>query len=351
MLKNHICQSCLNTVVLFEPFVVKSNAERQSEWYSNLDEEGRKELSKQKNGTKPLFPPKPLNQSHVMKTIRGFCQDIDPSNFIETGCAVYGQLHPLIKCRPLHKKEIDLSILHVPNVTRKERKSIYDPVCDLRGPVLASGCTPICEECFDNLSKSKMPGKALAQGLWIGDIPNELKNLRFAEKLLIARVRHSRCLVKVASGRYKMKANIMCFSNPVEKIYNILPPGRDDLDEMIAFMFTGPLQPTPEQLRDTPLLVRRAVVKRALEWLKLNHKDDQDIIISKENLESYDEESVPLPYEYHYQENNVDPLSLALTESAEDDGSDGGPCPVRVHGITGEDFGNMTSREMRATAI
>ncbi|KAF5370848.1 hypothetical protein D9758_002052 [Tetrapyrgos nigripes] len=203
---------------------------------------------------------------------------------------------------------------------------------------------------MDHLGKNKLPPNALAQGLWIGDIPDELKDLRFAEKLLIAQVRHSRCLVKVASGRYKMKANIMYFSNPIDKIYDILPPGKDELDEMIAFMFTGPSKPTPEQLRDMPLLVRRAVVKRALEWLKLNHKDYQDII-SDENLSSYEEEAVPVAYEYQQQEFNKDTLTSGINEEIEDEGTGSGPCPVSVHGLTGEDFGNMTSHEMCAAAL
>ncbi|KAF5352083.1 hypothetical protein D9758_009372 [Tetrapyrgos nigripes] len=116
-------------------------------------------------------------------------------------------------------------------------------------------------------------------------------------------------------------------------------------------MFTGPSKPTPEQLRDTPLLVRRAVVKKALEWLKLNHKDYQDIVISEENLSSYDAESVPVPYEYHQQEYNKDALTSAINEEVEDEGTETGPCPVSVHGLTGEDFGNMTSQEMRAAAM
>ncbi|KAF5335892.1 hypothetical protein D9758_017541 [Tetrapyrgos nigripes] len=143
----------------------------------------------------------------------------------------------------------------------------------------------------------------------------------------------------------------MCFSNPVDKIYDILPPGNDKLDEMIAFMFSGPSRPTPEQLIDTPLLVRRAVVKKALEWLKLNHKDYQDIVISDENLNSYEEEAVPVAYEYHQQDFNKDALMSAINEDIEDEGTETGPCPVSVHGLTGEEFGNMTSREMCAAAL
>ena len=71
---------------------------------------------------------------------------------------------------------------------------------------------------------------ALANGLWLGEIPSQLQDLSFMEKMLIARVRHSYCVTKVdVSFRYKMKANVVCFANPTLKIYNILPPARDDL--------------------------------------------------------------------------------------------------------------------------
>jgi hypothetical protein len=45
-----------------------------------------------------------------------------------------------------------------------------------------------------------MPTLALANGLWIGEIPDELQDLTYAEQLLIARVHHNRCIVKVSSG-------------------------------------------------------------------------------------------------------------------------------------------------------
>ena len=73
---------------------------------------------------------------------------------------------------------------------------------------------------------------ALANNLWLGKVPEELKNIRFVEKLLIARVRHTCSYVKVASGMRKMKANIIAFESPIPKIYNILPPPRDDMDEI-----------------------------------------------------------------------------------------------------------------------
>jgi len=43
-----------------------------------------------------------------------------------------------------------------------------------------------------------------------------------------------------------MKANVITFENPMSKIYNRLPPPLEVLDEVLAFIFTGPCRPTPE---------------------------------------------------------------------------------------------------------
>ena len=96
---------------------------------------------------------------------------------------------------------------------------------------------------------------ALANNLWIGKVPDELKNLRFVEKLLIARVQHTCSYVKVASRMCKMKANIIAFESPMSKIYNILPPPGDDMDDVLAILFTGPCKPTSNNLKRTPFLV------------------------------------------------------------------------------------------------
>jgi len=89
-----------------------------------------------------------------------------------------------------------------------------------------------------------MPTLALANGLWIGEIPDKLQDLTYAEQLLIARVHHNRCIVKVTSGMSKMHTNAISFSNPMAKIYNVLPPPAEEMDDVLAFIYTwwnGPL--------------------------------------------------------------------------------------------------------------
>ncbi|KAF9534444.1 hypothetical protein CPB83DRAFT_866636 [Crepidotus variabilis] len=143
--------------------------------------------------------------------------------------------------------------------------------------------------------------------------------------MLIARVRHTCAYVKVASGQCKMKANVVAFEAPVQKVYNMLPPPREDLDD-----------PTPEDFKRTPLLIRKNTVLRALRWLTLNHADYADLQISEVNLASYSEECPPVSVEYRQSATNKVPEGTSVFDQEVDDGTEEGQCPFAVHGLTAE---------------
>ena len=115
-----------------------------------------------------------------------------------------------------------LKVLETSGVTRQERSTSTSPIKEFKGPVLDYSCSAICNDCRSCVRKEKIPSFALANGLWIGKVPDVLKNLSFVENLLVARVCHTCAFVKV--GMRKMKANIVAFESPVPKIYNMLPP-------------------------------------------------------------------------------------------------------------------------------
>ncbi|KAI0753006.1 hypothetical protein C8Q80DRAFT_1097169, partial [Daedaleopsis nitida] len=75
---------------------------------------------------------------------------------------------------------------------------------------------------------------SLANGLWVGEIPPQLLDLSWTEKMLVSRVKHNICIVKIhVSGMSKMKANVVSHSLPMPKIYSVLPPAREDLNEVL----------------------------------------------------------------------------------------------------------------------
>ena len=243
-----------------------------------------------------------------------------------------------------------LHVLACSGVSRKERLTSSDKICDYP-IVLDDSCNQICSPCRASIRNSKIPKYALAQGLWIGQVPEQLSSLRFVERMLVARVRQSSCCVRIASGMRKMKANVIAFQSPIPKVYNILPPPKDEIQEVLAIMFTGPSKPTTSDYKRTPFLVRRNHVKKALEWLQLNHIDYEDIIISDMHLQEYNEDMPPVCIEYKESITNKTPEGMSLFDIDDEDGTSEGDCSFTVHGLTGGELDTMSTTAIKARAL
>jgi hypothetical protein len=148
-----------------------------------------------------------------------------------------------------------------------------------------------------------------------------------------------------------MKANAISFANPMPKIYNTLPPPADEMDDVLAFIYTGPCRPTKAEFECTPLLVRRNKVANALEWLKLNHVDYFDLEISQENLNTYPENGPSVVVDYRQSKTNKDPEATSLHDNEDEDGTEEGPCPFIVHGLAGEEFSTKSIKEIKSLAL
>ncbi|KZP05534.1 hypothetical protein FIBSPDRAFT_914868 [Athelia psychrophila] len=135
-----------------------------------------------------------------------------------------------------------------------------------------------------------------------------------------------------------MSANTISFANPMPDIYDTLPPPLADLDSVLAFIFTGRCLPVESDLRWTPLLVRRNKVKKALEWLKLNHECYADLNISHENLAEYPLSGCPLVYTFRKSNDPQPAEALAVNDDGAEDGTADGPCSFTVHGLVGDDL-------------
>jgi hypothetical protein len=274
-----------------------------------------------------------------------------PNKFEESGCAVCGELVPLSNLSCLKNIKGLLRILEAPGVTRIERKKATEKIHEFKGPVLDYQCDKVCGTCRCDIRKGKVPELALARGLWLGHVPKELLELRFVEKLLVARIRHNCCFVRVASGMRKMTSHVVAFQSPIPKVYQALPPPVDDLDDVLAILFTGPCKPTEKDFERTPLLVRRNHVARALEWLKLNHNDYHDLDISYDNLAKYPEDGPPVSVEYRQHETNKVPEGTSVFDTEVEDGTETGDCPFIVHGLSGEDLDTKTINSLKGMAL
>ena len=297
-----------------------------------------------------MFPPAPLTAELAHAIITKACDKMSNPQVEETGCAICGQLTLRSQLVPRKKLKEFFNLLCSPGVSRQQRARHSDKIKDYPF-VIDHSCKYACVSCYAILKKGKVPRCALAKGLWIGPVPDELKRLSFVEKLLVARVRHSCCSIRIASGMRKMKANAISFRSPIPKIYDILPPPQKDMDEVLAIMFTGPSCPTASDFLRTPFLVRRNYVKIALDWLMLNHADYADVKFSQANLDSYAESVPPVTVQYSHRTSNKTPEGMSMHDLEDEEGTENGACPFTVHGIVGQDLETLTTNAIKAKAL
>ena len=209
---NHNCPDCKEYVSVFVSKGMKSTKHGKSGPVSvNVEPT----LDVQNRDIHPAeFPPPPLTPTLTNTVISKFCNDCTPEMFQEQGCAVCGQLTPISQLSRLKGLKGMLGILEAKGVTRVERRVSDDPIRELRGPVLDYRCDKICLRCRSSIRKGNVPECALANGLWIGEVPVVLSDLRFIEKLLVAHLRHNCCFVRVASGLRKMTSHGFSSSYP-----------------------------------------------------------------------------------------------------------------------------------------
>ena len=150
------------------------------------------------------------------------------------------------------------------SVTRKERFNNSLPPQCIDDIVVDRKCSLVCQTCLKDIADERMPKNSFANGLWVGDVPEVLTNLTWAERQLVAKVRINSYVVQVSSSRVKMMGNVVSFANPMVKVYHALPPPLHEVDQMLAILWLGLSRPTPDELNRTPLLVRRNAIAAAL---------------------------------------------------------------------------------------
>ncbi|KAF5372660.1 hypothetical protein D9615_009864 [Tricholomella constricta] len=131
----------------------------------------------------------------------------------------------------------------------------------------------------------------------------------------------------------------------------MLPPPKEELDEYLAILFTGPCIPTEEDYKRTPVLVRRNFVRTALDWLVLNHPDYADVGISEDNLAEYPE-TEPLVSVIYRESASIQTFEgSSLHKDEDEDGIKHGDCPFVVHGLTGDSLGAKSTEVLKGLAL
>ena len=122
------------------------------------------------------------------------------------------------------------------------------------------------------------------------DIPNELKDLSMAEKLLIRRCSPLIPSVHIRHGIYGLNGHCVCFPQNIDNMCSELPQTKSS---MVIFVRNIRNRGTNNSMRQKDhFRVRKTKVIKALEWLKIHHIGYHDITIKKSNLDWIQNDSV-----------------------------------------------------------
>src|ERR1700677_3683529 len=167
---DHICQDCDTWVSVFKLAdnlineIARKNVTAVQKSNAKYPEQSRKLITAAVNKfrAKTNFPPSPpsLKLQHII--ISNWCKDMSPEHFMESGCAVCGELMLLTQLQKLSTLDnIDLDVLRQDKVTRNERNNANDPTAER---ILDYDFDSICNKCYKSMSKGKIPLLALANG-------------------------------------------------------------------------------------------------------------------------------------------------------------------------------------------
>lgn len=301
------------------------------------------------------FPPEIPTPRTLMEFIRGWTSEILDGALTELPCAVCAELTLQSEITPLNIHDSRFAILESDDSACFGNQHAIGPVLCKEGITVKHGqqVANVCNNCMKSLDKNLLPINALANGLWVGEVPPELMDLNYVEKLAIARYRHNTFVVCVRMGQRRMRANAVAFAQPVAKFYAALPPPKEDLDECLAILFIGSCKPTVEDYKRTPLILRKNKVLNALRWLKDNHPQYADLVISYSNLDSYPEGCPPVSVMHQYEKNaDVEPPErLPVFDKGESLGTNDGQCPFAINALSPQTLSGLNHQAKIAAAL
>ncbi len=132
----------------------------------------------------------------------------------------------------------------------------------------------LCKTCHSSIKNNKVPPLALANHMFLGDVPEELKDLTVVKEAMIARCRAKCWIVQlkeesnisVPNSQRGVKGHIIIYPQRPSAVATILPPSLEEVSTPICVIFVRSLPSTKEWLekKAKPLTIRREKVRHAL---------------------------------------------------------------------------------------
>jgi hypothetical protein len=213
-------------------------------------------------------------------------------------------------------KFMKIHIEHIPNanllkpIVPHPKHELFDGLLlERQGVEQDSQVANLCQECYLDLERKKLPALALVNNMWIGQVPDCLESLTLVERLLIAKYFPTAYVVKLypkqagtsqwdSSQLYSgFKGTVSTYSLDPKLVQsmvegNLLPVPPTILSATVAVTFITPTGKC-EYVFPRTLYARRHKIREALRWLKENIPLYKDVIISEERLQMIPEDGIP----------------------------------------------------------
>ncbi|KAK6977393.1 hypothetical protein R3P38DRAFT_2411670, partial [Favolaschia claudopus] len=155
-----------------------------------------------------------LSQSEKDQIVHEFRECTNNESLKRYECSFCGKFELAIDVKMRRLGELDISVLN--HAVQSLRESSHQPRIEVFKPsTIIDGCSYVlCHLCNLSVSHNKfqtLPLRSYANGLWIGDVPPELRGLTFLEEQCIARARATRCMYKIKlgpSGQLAARGNV-----------------------------------------------------------------------------------------------------------------------------------------------
>ena len=217
---------------------------------------------------------------------------------------------------------------------------LKDVLVDPKGVIENDGMPEsiiLCDSCCVSLNAGRLPALAIANRLFIGEVPDELKDLTTVEESMIGLCRACAIIVQLKdglSGSYRddqasasganlqraLRGHVIVHPQRPDIVSEILPPSIEDIVAPICVVYTGSNAPSADWLRKKarPLAVRADRVRRALIWLKAHNYLYRNITINHGVLDEINSlPSLPVHVEFVRSDDEDDVLTSGYANNAD----------------------------------
>jgi hypothetical protein len=241
-----------------------------------------------------------LSQDEKDDIVREFRAATDNTSLLRYECSFCGKFEKAILMTMRAVTDLDISLLERA-VMQLRVTSRQHRIQSFESSSVVNGSYILCHLCNSAVSKKKfhsIPLRSYANGLWIGKVPEQLRDLTFLEEQCIARARATKCMYKLTlgpSGQLAARGNVCILPQDTNSFISAMPIPLFRLKDEICVILVGSpdTQVTYDMLKKSPLLVRRERIRVALFWLIENNPlyadlDKDVVLVNSEEYPVYD---------------------------------------------------------------